>query len=366
VLAIENNQREDVHPLEEADLYKALLTVDGYDVAKIAAKLHRSVAYVYDRLKLLQLGKPARKLFLEGAIQVGHAIILARLTKEQQALAIGDEDDLRSGGLFEDERTLWHPDQDEDEDGTEPRKAKTPRELQAWVDEHIRFDRASNDLPQLFPETADALAQAQERRLKVVEITHEHYVQPEAREGGRIIGPRSWKRADGQRGSKICAHQVLGTIAAGPGRGEAFLVCLAKQTCTVHWGQEQREAKSRARARGEEGATTPAGAAAQPLTAAQKRARVERHEEEDRDRRLGDVCHQLPGLRVLAERLREVSLTPSAPLVKEAANGLNLFELDEAKVLALVPLGTTPASMLRRMLREVVEEFANRIDTQAF
>lgn len=350
VLAIENNQREDVHPLEEADLYKALLTVDGYDVAKIATKLHRSVSYVYNRLKLLQLGKEARKLFLAGTIQVEHAIILARLTKEQQVLAIGDEDDWvgRGNGLLEEEHTLFHPDRDEEEQADPVLKAKSPRELQAWVDEHIRFDRESDDLPQLFPETSAALAEAGQRKLKTVDITHEHYVQPEAREGGKIIGPRSWKRADGQRGSKTCDHQVLGTIAAGPGRGETFLVCIAKKTCTVHWGKEQRESKQRARERVVEGAK--AGAAPRKLSPAEKREQVAAREAADRASRLEAAnLDEGKGLALLAKRLLEVKLDGPSRVVKELADGVQLWG-NTAQARKLVPLGAKPDQILRHFL----------------
>jgi hypothetical protein len=59
---------------------------------------------------------------------------------------------------------------------------------------------------------------------------------------------RSWKRADGKEGSKPCPRSVTGVVVAGPGRGEAFDVCVSKEHCAVHWGKEQREKKKRASA----------------------------------------------------------------------------------------------------------------------
>jgi len=89
VLVIENDQREDVHPLEEADGYRRLLMPGtGYDVARVAARIGRSEKYVYDRMKLLQLVPQAQRLFLEGKFDAGHAILLARLKPADQKRAI--------------------------------------------------------------------------------------------------------------------------------------------------------------------------------------------------------------------------------------------------------------------------------------
>jgi ParB family chromosome partitioning protein len=85
VQVIENLQRRDVHPLEEAEGYKALLAAGKYkDVDALAAKVGKSVSYVYQRLKLAELAEPAKKLFSEEKITAGHAILIARLQPAQQ------------------------------------------------------------------------------------------------------------------------------------------------------------------------------------------------------------------------------------------------------------------------------------------
>jgi hypothetical protein len=71
------------------------MTDAGYDVPKIAERVGRSVKYVYDRLKLLQLIPEAKKLLLEGTITPGHGILLARLSKEDQERALEADDDYR-------------------------------------------------------------------------------------------------------------------------------------------------------------------------------------------------------------------------------------------------------------------------------
>lgn len=246
IQTIENLQREDVHPMEEAEGYFALSRRPGYDAAKIAEKIGRSVKYVYDRMKLLSLIKEARELFMSDKFTAGHAILLARLSPSQQKEALDPlnravfthedvQDDLY---LTEEER--------KDEDG-EIIKPRSVREFQIWIDDHCRFDRTKVD-PMLFPETAMVLKTAKSEEEKVVPITEEHYVQTSARAAERTIGPRSWMRADGKEGSRTCEHSVTGVFVVGPGRGQALKVCLAKEQCKIHWGDWQKERERRQKA----------------------------------------------------------------------------------------------------------------------
>src|ERR1700761_1843984 len=52
---VENSQRVDVHPYEEAQGFQRLLDLPGYDVNAIAAKAGKSASHIYARLSLLQL-----------------------------------------------------------------------------------------------------------------------------------------------------------------------------------------------------------------------------------------------------------------------------------------------------------------------
>ena len=52
---VENSQRVDVHPYEEAQGFQRLLDMPGYDVATLVEKSGKSPAHVYARLSLLQL-----------------------------------------------------------------------------------------------------------------------------------------------------------------------------------------------------------------------------------------------------------------------------------------------------------------------
>jgi len=254
IQVIENLERKDLHPLEEAAGYQRLMREHGYKVERLAERIHKSVKYIYDRVKLLQLTKEVQKLFLEDRITSGHAILLARLSpKDQARVALPDRDDPRDArGLWEEEHTLFDNEDDAraEKDPLAGMKAVSVRELQSWIDEHVRFDAKDPD-PMLFPAAAEELAGAK----KVIPITHSHYIPPEAREG-RTYGPRSWKRADGEmetdryggrtRKSKTCEYSVTGFVAIGPDRGEAFAVCVNKDKCATHWPEHVKAKKSRA------------------------------------------------------------------------------------------------------------------------
>jgi ParB family transcriptional regulator, chromosome partitioning protein len=88
-LTVENLQREDVHPMDEAKGYQMLLARPGYDAHVIAAKIGKEVPYVVRRLSLLRLIPAARKAFWANAINTAMALILARLTEEDQKEALG-------------------------------------------------------------------------------------------------------------------------------------------------------------------------------------------------------------------------------------------------------------------------------------
>ena len=81
---IENLQRDDVHPLEEAEGYKRLLGRGKHTVASLAGKIGKSEAYVYQRLKLCDLIPVARTMFLQDEFSLSHALILCRQTAAQQ------------------------------------------------------------------------------------------------------------------------------------------------------------------------------------------------------------------------------------------------------------------------------------------
>lgn len=91
VMVIENLQRADVHPLEEAQGYQALMERrPDYDVPALAAKVGKSEGYIYQRLQLLKLAPAVRKAFLKDAVTPSLALLLARIPASLQAEALED------------------------------------------------------------------------------------------------------------------------------------------------------------------------------------------------------------------------------------------------------------------------------------
>jgi ParB/RepB/Spo0J family partition protein len=76
---IENLQREDLHELEEAEGYEQLMRLHAYTADDLAAKVGKSKAYVYARLKLCALVPVARKMFYDRKFSASTALLIARI-----------------------------------------------------------------------------------------------------------------------------------------------------------------------------------------------------------------------------------------------------------------------------------------------
>jgi ParB family chromosome partitioning protein len=88
IALIENIQREDLNPLEQAAGVKRLIEEFGMTHAQAAAALGRSRAGVTNLLRLLELAPPVQELVREGRLDMGHArALLALPTLKQIELA---------------------------------------------------------------------------------------------------------------------------------------------------------------------------------------------------------------------------------------------------------------------------------------
>jgi len=140
---IENVQRENVHELDEAFGYKALIRQDPalYTVETIAAKVGRSLKYIYARLKLAELTPNVQTAFYAGKLTAGHATEIARLQPKDQEHALQE--------CFPGHRTPKAILKDKD-----PRPISV-RELRDWIQREIHLSLAQapfevND-PNLLP-----------------------------------------------------------------------------------------------------------------------------------------------------------------------------------------------------------------------
>lgn len=81
---IENIQREDLNPLEEAAGIQRLIDEFGMTHQQAADALGRSRSAATNLLRLLQLAKPAQDMLMAGDIEMGHARALLALPKADQ------------------------------------------------------------------------------------------------------------------------------------------------------------------------------------------------------------------------------------------------------------------------------------------
>ena len=73
---IENIQREDLNPLEEASIYKILIDEKGYTQETLAAKIGKSRSYIANLVRLLNLPEKFKKLMHTNKLSAGHARLL--------------------------------------------------------------------------------------------------------------------------------------------------------------------------------------------------------------------------------------------------------------------------------------------------
>jgi len=84
IALIENLQREDLNPLDEATGMKRLIEEFGMTHAEAAGAVGRSRAAVTNALRLLELAPPVQELLREGKLDMGHARALLALPALRQ------------------------------------------------------------------------------------------------------------------------------------------------------------------------------------------------------------------------------------------------------------------------------------------
>ena len=94
---VENLQREDLNPVEEAKGYKTLIAEYGLTQAEVAQKVSKSRPVVANSLRLLSLPDGLLKKLENGELSVGSARTLLSLENEEQMIYAADS--IAGGGL---------------------------------------------------------------------------------------------------------------------------------------------------------------------------------------------------------------------------------------------------------------------------
>ncbi|MBE6598135.1 MAG: ParB/RepB/Spo0J family partition protein [Ruminococcaceae bacterium] len=85
---IENIQREDLNPYEEAKAYREMIKGYGMNQEEIAIQIGKSRSAVANSLRLLDLPEAAAKLLADGSLSQGHARTLLGLTDKSLILPL--------------------------------------------------------------------------------------------------------------------------------------------------------------------------------------------------------------------------------------------------------------------------------------
>ena len=126
---IENIQREDLNPIEEAKAYKRLMDEFDMGQAEVAERVSKSRSAVANSVRLLKLGDPAQQMLVDGQISMGHARALLPLEDSDkqtelaqkivdQALSVRDTEkivkEILSGESGKETETVKPREQEED------------------------------------------------------------------------------------------------------------------------------------------------------------------------------------------------------------------------------------------------------------
>ena len=88
---IENLQRQDLNPIEEAAAIRSLMQECGYTQEQAARKLGKSRPAIANALRLLNLPKAVTDLVVTGDLSAGHARVLAGLDSEARQLELAHQ-----------------------------------------------------------------------------------------------------------------------------------------------------------------------------------------------------------------------------------------------------------------------------------
>ena len=123
VAVIENVQREDLNPLEEALAYDALIDRFGLTQDQVAKQVGKSRSAVTNMLRLLDLPDEVLELLRNGDLTAGHARALLGLKNEEQMTPLAQKIVEKDLSVRDVERTIrlmnYQPDEVDDDEKTE-------------------------------------------------------------------------------------------------------------------------------------------------------------------------------------------------------------------------------------------------------
>lgn len=91
IALVENIQREDLNPIEEAEAFSKIIETNNLTQEEAARKFGKSRSYITNILGLLSLPAKTKKYVQEGKITMGHARVLSKLSDPEQIDALANQ-----------------------------------------------------------------------------------------------------------------------------------------------------------------------------------------------------------------------------------------------------------------------------------
>ena len=113
VALIENIQREDLNPIEEAQAYRQLMTDFSLKQEELAEKVSKSRSAVANSLRLLKLDERVQAMVMDGSLSEGHARALLGLSDKKKQLEAAKEITEKALSVRETERLVKRMNQPE-------------------------------------------------------------------------------------------------------------------------------------------------------------------------------------------------------------------------------------------------------------
>ncbi len=97
IALLENLQRENLNPLEEAKAYKSLIDKLNLTQEELAKKVSKSRSHITNMLGLLRLPNEVQKMVTDGKLTMGHARTLSKLEDKEEIIKMAQ--DISENGL---------------------------------------------------------------------------------------------------------------------------------------------------------------------------------------------------------------------------------------------------------------------------
>ena len=91
VSLLENIQREDLNPIEEAQAYDQIIKKLDYTQDELAQRVSKSRTYITNTLRLLKLPKKVQDMLADGKLSYGHGRALLSLEEEDKIIELANK-----------------------------------------------------------------------------------------------------------------------------------------------------------------------------------------------------------------------------------------------------------------------------------